>query len=60
MPVLPSYGNQSIDLLYKSMTGFYMRATLAFDGLTELWSVKFTTTYFPLFIVVYFSSLFGD
>ena len=36
MPVLPSYRNQSIDLLCKSMTGFYMRATLAFNGLSNL------------------------
>ena len=28
MPVLPSYRNQSIDL-----TGFYMRTTLALNGL---------------------------
>ena len=30
MPVLPSYRNQSIDLLANQLTGFYMRATLAF------------------------------
>ena len=34
VPVLPSYRNQSIDLLSKSIvTGFYMRATLALSGL---------------------------
>ena len=32
MPVLPLYRNQSTDLLSK-LTGFYMRATLAFNGL---------------------------
>ena len=31
MPVLPTHRNQSIDLL----TGFYMRATMALNGLTE-------------------------
>ena len=31
MPVLPTYRNQSIDLL----TGFYMRATMGLNGLTE-------------------------
>ena len=35
MQVLPTYRNQSIDLLRKSLTGFYMRATLAFNGLTK-------------------------
>ena len=33
MPVLPSYRNQSIDLL--CMTGFYIRKTLAFNGLID-------------------------
>ena len=35
MLVLPSYVNQSIDLLYfaNQLTGFDMRATLAFNGL---------------------------
>ena len=33
MPVLPSYRNQSTDLLSKSIDWFYMRATLAFNGL---------------------------
>ena len=35
MPVLPSYRNQSIDLQIncKSIDCFYMRATLAFNGL---------------------------
>ena len=27
---MPSYRNQSIDLLANQLTGFYMRATLAF------------------------------
>ena len=31
MPVLPPYRNQSIA---NQLTGFYMRATLAFNGLT--------------------------
>ena len=36
MPVLPSYKNQSIDLHSKSTdTGFYMRARLAFNGLSK-------------------------
>ena len=35
MPVLPTYRNQSIDLLRKSLTGFYIRATLAFNRLTK-------------------------
>ena len=34
MPVLPSYRSQSIDLLCK-LTGFYMMATLAFNGLNK-------------------------
>ena len=34
MPALPSYRNQSIDLSANQFTGFYMRATLAFNGLT--------------------------
>ena len=33
MPVLPSYRNQSIVWHSKKLTGFYMRATLAFNGL---------------------------
>ena len=33
MPVLPTYRNQSIDLLANQLTGFYMRATLALNGL---------------------------
>ena len=33
MPVLPSYRNQSTDLQNKSLTGFYMRATLVFNEL---------------------------
>ena len=33
MPVLPSYRNQSVDLHNKSLTDFYMKATLAFKGL---------------------------
>ena len=33
MPVLPSYRSQSIDL--HSTNGFYMRATLALNGLKE-------------------------
>ena len=33
MPALPSYRNQSIDLSANQFTGFYMRATLAFNGL---------------------------
>ena len=32
MPVLPSYRNQSIDL-HSKLTGFYIRATLALNGL---------------------------
>ena len=35
MPVLPSYRNQPIDLLCNQLTGFYMRETLAFNGLTH-------------------------
>ena len=35
MPVLPSCRNQSIDLGAYLLTGFYMRATLAFTGLNE-------------------------
>ena len=31
--MLPSYRNQSVDLLCKSLTGFYMRAALALNGL---------------------------
>ena len=34
MPVLPSYRNQSI-CCANQMTGFYIRATLAFNGLIE-------------------------
>ena len=34
MPAFPSYRNQSIDLSANQFTGFYMRATLAFNGLT--------------------------
>ena len=34
MPVLPSYKNQSIDLLCQ-LTSFYMRATLALNGLKK-------------------------
>ena len=33
MPVLCSYRNQSIDLHANQLTGCYMRATLAFNGL---------------------------
>ena len=58
MPVLPSYRNQSIDLhphietsqlicCANQLTGFYMRATLALNGLTiafqtsiNFWSKK--------------------
>ena len=37
MPVLPSYKNQSIDLICANQqTGFYMRATRALNGLTEV------------------------
>ena len=36
MPALPSYRNQSIDLSANQFTGFYMRATLAFNGLRPL------------------------
>ena len=32
MPVLPSYTNQSIDLLANQLTSLYVRATLAFKG----------------------------
>ena len=32
--MLPSHRNQSIDLHSKSVTGFYMRATLAFNALS--------------------------
>ena len=35
MPMLSSFRNQSIDLLLKSLSGFYMRATLAFNGLSK-------------------------
>ena len=35
MSVLPSYRNQSIDLLANQLTGFYMRATLTFNGLNK-------------------------
>ena len=49
MPVLPPYRNQSIDFHSKSieictanqLTGFYMRATLAFNGLKYI-SIKKT------------------
>ena len=34
MPMLLSYRNQSIDL-HSKLTGFYMRAILAFNGLTD-------------------------
>ena len=33
MPVLPSYSNQSIICCANQLTGFYMRATLALNGL---------------------------
>ena len=33
MPVLPSYRNQSIDFLCKSINWFLLRATMAFNGL---------------------------
>ena len=33
MPVLPSYRNQSIDLQANQLTGFFMKATLALNGL---------------------------
>ena len=36
MPVLPSYRNQPIDLCANQLNGFYMRATLAFNGLNDL------------------------
>ena len=38
VPVLPTYGNQSIDLYSKSnqLTGFYMRPILALNGLMLL------------------------
>ena len=36
VPVLPSYRNQSIDFLCKSIDCFYTRATLAFNGLTNI------------------------
>ena len=35
-PKFPPYGNQSIDLQSKSMIGFYMMATLAFNKLTVM------------------------
>ena len=35
MPVLPSYKNQSIDLPANQLTGFYTRATQAFNGLMK-------------------------
>ena len=35
MPVLFSHRNQSIDLLCKSIDDFYMRATLALNGLSN-------------------------
>ena len=34
MPVLPSYRNQSLICIANQLTGFYMRATLAFNGFT--------------------------
>ena len=48
MPVLPSYRNQSIDLLVvrqkafdapqsNQLTGFYMRATLPLNGQIRIW-----------------------
>ena len=36
MSVLPSYRNQSTDLLCKSIDCFHIRATLAFNGLIEM------------------------
>ena len=36
MAVLPSYRNQSIDLYRNQLTGFYMRETLALNGLNML------------------------
>ena len=41
MPVLPSYRNQSIDLLANQLTSLYMRATLAFKALITV------TAYLP-------------
>ena len=49
MLVLPSYVNQSIDLLYfaNQLTGFDMRATLAFNGLNNHnFSIIFSTEWF--------------
>ena len=40
MPVLPSYRNQSVDLLANQLTGFYMRATLALNGLKKFLHLK--------------------
>ena len=34
--VLPSYRNQSTDLLCNQLTGFYTRTTLTFNGLREV------------------------
>ena len=43
MPVLPSYRCQSIDFCANHLTGFYMRATLAFNWLN---TIKNVLTYF--------------
>ena len=49
MPVLPSYRNQSIDLLANQLTSLYMRATLAFKGLITV------TAYLPYHCISHLS-----
>ena len=44
-PVLPSYRSQSVDL-----TGFYMRATLAFNGLIKINTKVLMALLFRLFL----------
>ena len=40
MPVLPSYGNQSIDLLCKSIDWFLYEGTLELNGLICYWELR--------------------
>ena len=53
MPVLPSYRNQSIELICSAnqLTGFYMRATLAFNGLINLMQVSFRLLVWPVWLI---------
>ena len=61
MPALPSYRNESFDLLANQLTGFYMRVTPVFNGLKKISATNSTKELtFNLCIFIPFNTKLRD